>query len=548
MANIEILHPQVRSKIAAGEVIARPSSVVKELIENSIDAYARRIDIVLKDGGKQDILINDDGCGMGRDDAVLAVERYATSKLKNISDLEHITTYGFRGEALASIAEISRFEMETSDGSEGSKIVINGGELIDIVDSHRPQGTRVKVSDLFFNLPVRSKFLKSGQWERRLILDVIKSYALVNPSVFFSIQEKDRTIMDFTAVNSFKERVKLFFPKRLSENLVHIYIKVGGVRFNGFLTRPDFMERHHMNYLYINSRPVKYARLYRAIMSAYQDPKTSPGFVLNIEVAPSMVDVNIHPTKQEVKFRDERYVLDLLTQAIKTKVFIGTRKIDVGSKQYETRQPAEKAEETKFVQETVLPYPSDNIVEPLTSRESKEFWQLHDTYILSQTKSGLVIVDQHVAHERIIFESIINGKSGSQRLLFPITLELTPEEYRAYRKTKLLLKELGIEFKEFSAHTVVIDSLPSSASVNREDLLDLFKELDGLGNLIKQRHEVAKVVACKGAIKAGQRLSIEEMRSLIDRLFACENPYTCPHGRPIVIRISLDELASRFGR
>ena len=217
MANIEILHPEVRRKIAAGEVIARPSSVIKELIENSIDAYARRIDIVLKDGGKQDILVNDDGCGMGRDDALLAIERYATSKLKNVSDLEHITTYGFRGEALASIAEISHFTMETSDGSEGSKIVIDGGELIDIVDSHRSQGTRVKVSELFFNLPVRSKFLKSGQWERRLILDVIKSYALINPSVFISIQEKDRKIMDFTAVNSFEERIKLVFPKSVCQ-------------------------------------------------------------------------------------------------------------------------------------------------------------------------------------------------------------------------------------------------------------------------------------------------------------------------------------------
>ncbi len=548
MANIEILHPEVRSKIAAGEVIARPSSVVKELIENSIDAYARRIDIVLKDGGKQDILINDDGCGMGRDDILLAVERYATSKLKNVSDLEHITTYGFRGEALASIAEISHFELETSDGSEGSKIIVHGGEFKDIMDSHRPQGTRVKVSDIFFNLPVRSKFLKSGQWERRLIVDVVKSYALINPSIYFSVQEQDRKILDFIAPQSFEDRIRLFFPKRIVDALVQINIKVGAVRFNGFLTRPDFFDRHHMNYLYVNGRPVKYARLFRTITNTYQNPKTPPGFVLNVEVAPSVVDVNIHPTKQEVKFRDERYVLDLLSQAIKTRVFTRVRGVDIQTARYVPTQPGENKSDAKFVQETVLPYPSDNVVEPLTSRESREFWQLHDTYILSQTKSGLVILDQHVAHERIIYESITKGNTGSQRLLFPITLELTPEEYRAYRKTKLLLKELGIEFKEFSAHTVVIDSLPASASVNREDLLDLFKELDGLGNLIKQRNEVAKVVACKGAIKAGQKLSVEEMRSLVDRLFACENPYICPHGRPIVIRFSLDELATRFGR
>jgi DNA mismatch repair protein MutL len=548
MANIEILHPEVRSKIAAGEVIARPNSVVKELLENSIDAYAKRIDIVLKDGGKQEILVNDDGCGMGRDDAVLAIERYATSKLKHVSDLEHITTYGFRGEALASIAEISHFEMETSDGSKGSKIIIQGGELKDIMDSHRPQGTRVRVSHLFFNLPVRSRFLKSGQWERRLITDVVRSYALINPSIYFSLHEQDRKILDFGTTSSLEERVKLHFPKQVVDFLVYINIKVGAVRFNGFLTRPDFFERHHMNYLYVNGRPVKYPRLYRTIANTYQNPKTPPGFVLNIEVAPNLVDVNIHPTKQEVKFRDERYVFDLLGQAIKTRVFAGPGRPNIKTSRSDITQTHSNKPDTKFVQETVLPYSSENQVEPLTSRESKEFWQLHDTYILSQTKSGLVIVDQHVAHERIIYESITKGKSGSQRLLFPITLELTPEEYRAYRKTKLLLKELGIEFKEFSAHTIVIDSLPASATANREDMLDLFKELDGLGNLIKQRNEIAKVVACKGAIKAGQKLSVEEMRSLIDRLFACENPYTCPHGRPIIIRFSLDELATRFGR
>jgi DNA mismatch repair protein MutL len=548
MANIEILHPEVRSKIAAGEVIARPCSVVKELIENSIDAYARRVDIVLKDGGKKDILVNDDGCGMVRDDAILAIERYATSKLKEIADLGHITTYGFRGEALASIAQISHFELETSDSTQGTKIIVHGGEIKDIIDSERPQGTRVKVSDIFYNLPVRMKFLKSNQWEKRLIVDIVKDYALINPLVHFSVQEEDRMITDYAAAKSFEERIKILFPKRVVDGLVRINIKVGAVRFNGFLTRPDFFERHRMNHLYVNGRPVKYPRLYRAIVNIYEQPKTPPGLVMNIEVPPSMVDVNIHPTKQEVKFQDERYVLDLLGQAVKAKVFPGIGKAYHRTPSQLSASEFDQKSRTMFVQETVLPYAPDSPVETPVTRESKEFWQLHNTYILSQTKSGLVIIDQHVAHERIIFEAITKGRSNSQRLLFPVTLELTPEEYRAYRKTKLLLKDLGIEFKEFSAHTVVIDSLPASAEVNREDLLDLFKELDGLGNMIKQRNEIAKVIACKGAIKAGQRLSIEEMRSLVDRLFACENPYTCPHGRPIIIKFSLDELASRFGR
>lgn len=548
MAGIEILHSEVRNKIAAGEVIARPHSVVKELIENSIDARARRIDIVLDDGGKQDILVNDDGCGMSRADAILAIERYATSKLKTVADIEYITTYGFRGEALASIAQISQFELETSDHTGGTKIVVIGGEFKDVIDSHRPQGTRVKVSNIFFNLPARLKFLKSNQWEKRLISDVVKNYALINPSIYFGLEESDRKLLDFIATDSLEKRVKMFFPNRVVEALVHLDIKVGAIRFTGFLTRPDFFDRHHMNYLYVNARPVRYARLYRTIVNAYQNPKNVPGFLLNIEVAPSMVDVNIHPTKQEVRFKDERYVLDLLNQAIKTKVFTKVVQADFRTSTSVSTTPGEMMVDRKFVQETVLPYSPERFAEPLSAQGSNEFWQLHDTYILSQTKSGLIIVDQHVAHERVIYESITKGKGGSQRLLFPITLELMPEEYRAYKKTKLLLKELGIEFKEFSAHTIVIDSLPTDARVNREDVVDLFKELDALGNLIEQRNEVAKVVACKSAIKAGQSLSVSEMRSLIDRLFACENPYTCPHGRPIVIRFSLDDLATRFGR
>jgi len=545
MGNIKILSPEVRDKIAAGEVITRPASVVKELVENSIDAQARRIDIEIGDGGKKKCLVNDDGRGMGRDDALLAIERYATSKIASIDDVEKIKTLGFRGEALASIAHVASFELETADGKQGTRIEAVGGEIKGIFDSHRPRGTRVKVTDLFFNLPARLKFLKSTEWERRLIIETVKMYALICPTITFSLSESNRSYLNLTSVDSIEKRIKMLFPKTIAECLIPIRLDIGSIAFSGFFSRPDFFERHHFQYIYVNSRPVKYPSIYRRIMESYQNPKMPPAFLINVIVDPQFVDINIHPTKHEVKFRDERYVIDLLTQAIKKSVFSKTVVVEDKFSKVDMQTPVVDA--GKFVQETVIPYDEEEAKIPI-ARDSDEFWQLHNTYVLAQTKSGLIIVDQHVAHERIIYESILKGRGKAQRLLFPITLELIPEEYRVYKKTKEMLRELGVEFKEFSSRTVVIDSLPVDAQINREDISGLFKEISGLGNLVKEKNEIAKVVACRSAIKAGQRLTVVEMQSLIDRLFACENPYICPHGRPIVLKFSLEELASRFGR
>jgi DNA mismatch repair protein MutL len=279
-------------------------------------------------------------------------------------------------------------------------------------------------------------------------------------------------------------------------------------------------------------------------MEAYQNPQNIPAFALDIQVEPQSVDVNVHPTKSEVKFQDERYIMDLLQQVIKREIYKQTAAVEYDTVQHGARSAGTKPQ--RFVQDVVMTYDEKERVEPVSG--SEEFWQLHNTYILAQTKSGLIIVDQHVAHERVIYESIMKGRVQSQRLLFPITIELTPEEHHVYEKTKHTLQGMGIEFKEFSAHTVVIDSLPSGVRTNREEISGLFGELNELGDLIEEKSRIATVVACRGAIKAGQRLSPAEMQALIDRLFATENPYTCPHGRPIVIRLTVEELARKFGR
>lgn len=543
MGIIKILPPHVRGKIAAGEVISKPVSAVKELIENSVDAQAQRIEIEIEDGGKRKCLVNDDGIGMNKEDALLAIERYGTSKIESVDDIENITTYGFRGEALASIAQVAFFELETSDGSYGTKIEVAGGEIKGVFDSHRPRGTRVKISNLFFNLPARRKFLKSAEWERRLIIEMIKTYALITPRINFNLIDSGRDLLNLLSVDSIENRLKTVLPKNIIDALIPIEKKMGSITISGFFSRPDFSERHHLNYIYINSRPVRYPRIYRTIITAYQNPKNPPAFLLNITVEPKFVDVNIHPTKNEVKFNDERYILDLLTQIIKKEIFR-----TVGVVDYKPSQIDAGKYSGKFVQETIIPYAKEERIKIGPDSDSGEFWQLHNMYILTQTKSGLLIVDQHVAHERIVYESIMDGTPRAQRLLFPITLELTPEEYSAYKNTKVLMKEFGVEFKEFSSRTIIIDSLPAHTQINREEISGLFSEINGLGNLMKQKSEVAKVLACRSAIKAGQKLSAAEMQDLIDKLFACENPYTCPHGRPIVLKFTLDDLGARFGR
>jgi DNA mismatch repair protein MutL len=540
---IRILSPDVRGKIAAGEVIIRPASVVKELIENSLDAEAARIEVEVRNGGKDKCLVNDDGRGMSREDAQLALERYSTSKIARIEDIDNINTYGFRGEALASIAHVSRFEMDTSNGQEGTRVLAEGGVIKGLYESRRPTGTRIKVSDLFYNLPARRKFLKSVSWERRLIIDIVKNYAFIHPQVAFTTVDGSKTAMNLPPSDSMHERARALLSKQIIEHLINVDFEVGNIRISGLLSRPDLAGSHRFYHIYVNSRPVKYPFIYRTIMDAYGKPKNLPAFAINIQIEPRFVDANVHPAKSEVKFKDERYIADLLVQVIKREVFRKSVRFDYDLHQHD--RPVISSAVQRFVQDAMISQgdQSYGLIPGLD-----EFWQLHNTYILAQTKSGLIIVDQHVAHERIIYDTVMKGHVQSQRLLFPVTIELTPAEYAVYQKTRNSLHDMGIEFKEFSSNTIVVDSVPADFSVDREQIAGIFSELVELGDVINERERVARVVACRGAIKAGQKLSVPQMQTLIDRLFATENPYTCPHGRPIVIKLTLEELGHKFGR
>ncbi|MEO0225801.1 MAG: hypothetical protein ABIL05_02490, partial [candidate division WOR-3 bacterium] len=334
-----------------------------------------------------------------------------------------------------------------------------------------------------------------------------------------------KILFQFESVKDYRSRVRQLFPKSFSELI--LFEEAGApLSVTGFLQQPVSSSRaENFQSIFVNQRPVQHRAIYRTILDALGNPQSRPNFILYIKSDPEFVDVNIHPAKTEIKFRDERYAQDFIFQAIKKNL-----------------KPT--AERVISLREGYLEYPTGEEQE-----KGEEFWQLHNTYIIAQTKNGMIVVDQHVAHERIIFETILKNKPGIQRLLFPVIVELNAQEFETFKSIKDSLAEMGIEAKEFSANVIVIDTLPAGTKLNRDELKNLFVELSELkAELIKKREEVAKVIACKTAIKAGDRLTPAEMQNLIDRLFACENPYLCPHGRPTVIKFSLDDLAHRFGR
>lgn len=526
-----VLPEEVVRRIAAGEVILRPASVVKELIENSIDAGARRIKVEVKAGGKNLIRVSDDGCGMSREDALLAVSRYATSKLKSVEDLTRIQTYGFRGEALAAIAAVSRMSIETNteEGTPGTRLEGEGGEIKEIAETVRAKGTTVTVRMLFFNLPVRRGFLKSEGYELRLALDVFRNYAMAFPEVGFEFIGNDRPLVKLFPVERVRDRLYSLFEKKLVEGMVEFKVDNPVLGFYGFFTHPNQVKGvAEVQTIFFNQRPVRSQVVNRAVYDGYGPLPTGshPNFVVFLQSDPSRLDVNVHPTKQAVRFADERFLFDFVAEAVRKGLGIERRSewSDTG-----LLQPGMMLEEETG--------PSN-------------FWQLHNSYIFAEVASGYAIVDQHAAHERVLFEELLVSEGTKpQGFLFPFTLELNAEEFSAYERVCDKLRKMGMETKLFSGHTVVVETVPSGAFLGKEELQEFFAELPKISseqaNLFQ---ELAKLIACKGAVKAGQRLSREEMTALINRVFACREPYFCPHGRPVIIKITLADLERRFGR
>lgn len=595
---IKILSESLSNKIAAGEIVDRPSSVVKELIENAIDAKAGEITIAVRDGGKNLVQVIDNGIGMIESDAILAFERHSTSKIHSAEDLERIKTMGFRGEALASIGSVSRVEVKTRVEAEPTStlLTLEGGIVQGLSKSSGNQGCSIAVKNLFFNTPARRKFLKSDRAEYRHILQVINRYFLAFPEITFHFFKNDIEIFNLSATD-LKNRITQVYGDKYGDNVVEVNFEFGDKNVDGFIGNMDlFRQTRGDQYLFLMRRYIHNKNLNWAVVSAYEAmlPKGSyPFYALFLDVDPESIDVNVHPSKIEVRFEDERSVYGLIHRAAKQALHTN-EVIPVLNKQYATVEtdyetvplvPKSGTSKTPGVdhfridqekQELAFPFEfrkqkreidpefSHNIPqkpgEPKEPQfESREFtdrvsvWQLHNKYLFSQIKSGLIIIDQHLAHERILYEQALKLFKSSppvaQQQLFPKTVELTPEDFEVLLEMQFYLSKLGFVVKDFGSNTVIIEAVPSEMKNRNED-----KVLQEMIDEYKQnkepdiREKIATTYSCKNAIKAGDPLKQEEIVYLIDNLFATQNPYFCPHGRPVIITVPIEELDRRFLR
>lgn len=639
MSKIKVLPDSLANKIAAGEVVERPSSVVKELLENALDAGARSINIEVEAGGKRLIRVVDDGEGMTRDDAIIAFERHATSKLRTAEDLEAITTLGFRGEALPSIASVSRLFLRTKTArdTEGTEVEFNGGKLVAVRDIAWPGGAEVEVRDLFFNIPARRKFLKSDATESFHIANLVQHYALANPQLSFLLVGNGRDVIRVATARSLKERAYQVLGGALLDKLVEVNAEADGLKVLGFVSNPqEQRSSRDAQYLFVNRRFVRDQLIGRALSEAYcsmMPSGTYPAAVLFIQASPTEVDVNVHPAKTEVRFLHEGAVLafvrDAVAEALRSTqpitrvpgVARGRKDEGPGAAERETwgaKEPRGEAEEEQrsrgaeewrsrggastddqgrretnaarvesrelieqanaiyadhqsgvdedateraCATDSMLPgseaTPLESNTLPGFGHGIKPLGQIRDSYIVATDEEGLLLVDQHVAHERVLFEQFRDARlaraAGLQPLLIPATLDLSPSEAEAFSIVEGELENIGIETMRLSGRTIAIQTAPAGLgpgevlAVVREVLTVVERERRN-PTVDRIRDGIAAELACKAAIKVNMPLTSEKMQWLIDELMKTQNPMTCPHGRPIMMRMGLRDIERGFKR
>jgi len=573
MHQIAILPSAVVDQIAAGEVVERPASVVKELVENAFDADANSIEITVEDGGRTRIRVADDGFGMRREDALLAIRRHATSKIRDASDLVGVSSFGFRGEALPAIASVSEMEIETSAiGSAGTLVRAAGGEIIEVKDAARRRGTTVTVSRLFYNAPSRQRFLRSARSEWRAIADLISSTAMVRRSVRVLVSHDGREVMNLPAAPSARARVAALWGAQYAERLVEVDDVRGEVHVTGLVERPsDVGTGTRRVHVVVNGRPIRDAGMLRAAEAAYRSTipaGTRPSILLDITVPADAVDVNVHPAKVEVRFRDRWPIEHTVESAVRRALGTPRSEASMGAPGFWAVPRIAFAP----VDVEVLQKPSDTspllggnatTVEQTTATHDREevipvppLRQLRKTYIMFEREDGVVLIDQHSAHERVLYERFMHaleqGAAPSQRLLFPLTLHVGPQEGDAFEEHREMFERLGYEIEGFGGHTLLVQSVPAPHA--RFDAERCLREsLDALtGSRMPgtaSRHEkLAATVACKAAIKAGDSMSDGEMRSLFGALATTVLPAHDVHGRSTVVHLPWDEIERRFGR
>jgi DNA mismatch repair protein MutL len=610
---IRLMPEALANKIAAGEVVQRPASVVKELLENAIDAGAEEITVHVSGAGSDLIQVLDDGCGMGAADARACFQRHATSKIRSIEDLETIRTLGFRGEALASIASVSQVTLKTcrSIDDVGTEITLEGGSLFRETPIPAVRGTSIAVRNLFFNVPARRKFLKRPSTELKHIIETVEAISLANPHVGLRLLQGEGELLSLPRDRKGDGKAQLLrrivdvLSIEKEDSLVHIDESTSYLSVSGFIGRPEVHTRSRGNqYLFVNGRPVKHRSLEHAVFSAYEyllSEGTYPIFVLFLNIDPRHVDVNVHPAKAEVKFDDERGVYGMLRTIVRKA--IGTAEmtpdfltagssmglsldLNLGDSNFAGRAPVSPVDvpagfgsgtanesdpgpwvdpgdisERLYARRQTLDNVPSGTRDYRTDDERGDgsedlLWQLHDAYVLTQIRSGLVIVDQQAAHERILYEqakrSLADGFGLSQQLLFPTTIDLSPGDLVLLDDLSADLRSLGFDIEKFGGRTVVLRGVPADIRAGTERLIlqevfDQYKTFESVESL-KGTENLARTIARKSAVGPGTRLTHKEMRSLIDKLFLCEMPWVSPEGRPTMIRLSVDELRERFGQ
>lgn len=576
---IAILSDVVADQIAAGEVVERPASAVKELVENAIDAGSTRVRISLEQGGKTLIEVSDDGCGMGREDAVMALDRHATSKIRNAADLVGVRSFGFRGEALPAIASVSRLLLATSEGeTEGTEVEVNGGRVEKVATVARQRGTSVTVRSLFFNTPARRKFLRSASSESRASYEAVATLALAHPAVGFDLSLDGRSRLVTIPGQSAGERLESVWGADMTRSLIPVDYAIGAFRVRGFIQRPsEAQPTGRRTQLFINDRPFRDPFLVRAAEAGYRSaihPGDRPSLFLKLETANEDVDVNVHPAKLEVRFRDrigaERVVEEAVRDALSKlgasavvfapandvprSTFRVPRFEGDGSSENPSIELFEPSNQNADVDETASEERGTRNAEPGTI--SPQVLQTYDTYLIYESEQGIVFVDQHSAHERVLYEAVMQqlkgGVAQGQRLLLPSTIELTDEELDAVEAHRDVLERIGFEVEPFGGRTVALHTVPSPHP--RFDADRCFREMVAdlargrFGGWANRLERFAATYACRAAVKAGEPLAERERQELLTRLFTCTLPPHDVHGRSTIVQLPREELERRFGR
>ena len=596
MSKIKVMDELLANKIAAGEVVERCASVVKEVVENSIDAGSTEIKVELKEAGTKEIKVIDNGSGMDKEDAVNCFNRHATSKLIDEDDLYRINTLGFRGEALASIASVSKVNLKTSQGDYGTEVQINGGKIEYVNNCEARKGTIITVSDLFYNTPARLKHMKSLYTELASITEYINKLALSHPNIKFVFSNNDTKILNTDGSNNLLKTIGAIYGLDVVKKMVNIKGENNDYEVEGYITLPEVHRSSRNNMITIvNGRVVKNAELNKRINDSYHSYKPDnryPIVVLCINTDPSLVDVNIHPTKMDIKFSKMDELLDLVENMIKNvltkktlipevqvsipkeiehpkekyeEITLDLSRIGEPVETYEYVAPTIKQEEIDFNLNISKTEEVTNVIEQIpVKEESKQrlpelypVGLVHGTYIICQNEQGMYIIDQHAAKERINYEyykeKLGNPINESISLLIPITFELSNKEFIILKENFEFLRSLNFDIQEFGINSIIIKSHPTWLPVGYEmdairKIIDVIVEYERDFNIVKFNEKVATMLSCKLSIKANTNITLEEMESLINDLRNCSNPFNCPHGRPTTIHYSNYDLEKLFKR